>query len=163
MSSRGGKIFFPAAASLSRNRLRSKNSLVTISPFKWANQLGCRVSISSCSSCFCSSVRVATHLALSNLATGSGATEADEAEPPLSDGLAPAPAEGTALGAPKKEVMLAFCLGFFGSDPAAWPAAFRLTDDMAGRPELRFEVGIRVRQGGHQVEIESDGESLGVD
>lgn len=159
MSSRGGKIFFPAAASLSRNRLRSKNSLVTISPFKWANQLGCRVSISSCSSCFCSSVRVATHLALSNLATGSAA---DEAEPPLSDGLAPAPEEGTALGAPKKEVMLAFCLGFFGSDPTAWPAAFRLTDDMAGRPEFWIEVDLRVRQGGHKVGIESDDESLGV-
>lgn len=159
MSSRGGKIFFPAAASLSRNRLRSKNSLVTISPFKWANQLGCRVSISSCSSCFCSSVRVATHFALSNLAIGSNAAAADEAEPPLSDGLAPAPAEGTALGAPKKDVMLAFCLGFFGSDPAAWPVAFRLTDDMAGRWKLWVGIGTRVRRGGHQVEIGRDGES----
>lgn len=137
--------------SLLRNRLRSKNSLVTISLFKWANQLGCRVSISSCRSCFCSSVRVATHFALSNLATGSGAAAADETEPPLSDGLA---GEDTAFGAPKKEVMLAFCLGFFGSDPAAWPVAFRLTDDMVGRLKWWVDGGVRVRQGGHQVEIE---------
>lgn len=58
--------------------------------------------------------------------------------------------------------MLAFCLGFFGSDPAAWPVAFRLTDDMAGRSELWAWFGIRVRQGAHQAEIENDGESLDV-
>lgn len=40
---------------------------------------------------------------------------------------------GAGFGAPKKEVMLAFCFGFFGSEPANGPVAFRLTDDMADR------------------------------
>lgn len=35
------------------------------------------------------------------------------------------------LGAPKKDVMLAFCLGFLGSEPGIEPLALRLMDDMA--------------------------------
>lgn len=120
MSSRGGKIFLPAPASRSKNRFRSKNSLVTISAFKWASQLSCRVSISSLRSCLCSSVRLATHLALSNLGPVVSDTAA-VAGPLLSRVcLVPLAAEAVdvGLGVLKKEVMLAFGLTFLGSRPA---------------------------------------------
>lgn len=104
----------PAAASRSRNLFRSKNSLVTISVFNCASQLSSRVSISSLSRFLCSSVREATHLALLKLTPASKAAgEAEELLPlPL-----PLLEVDSGLGAPKKDVMLPFCRGFFGSEP----------------------------------------------
>lgn len=96
MSSGGGKIFLEPAISLARNLFRSRNSLLVTSSLRCASQLSSRVSISSRSSSFWSSLRPATHLALSNVGAGDSVRGAE----PLVE-------EETTLGAPKKDVMLA--------------------------------------------------------
>ena len=102
MSSSGGKTLAPLSFSFLRNRFRFKNSVVTISSFRWANQLSSRVSISNCSSSFCSGVREATHFSLLNVLDRDGATEPEPA------------VAGFGLGAPKNAVMLP-PLGFLES------------------------------------------------
>jgi len=98
---------------------------VVISSLRWASQLSCSVSISSWSSSRCSSVNDLTHFALSNL--GPAGSEPVDA-PPVVVVLLLLPAAG--LGAPKKDMMLAFCFGFLASDPAACDAALRLRVDI---------------------------------
>lgn len=80
---------------------------------------------------------------MSNLAVA-GSDKADETEElPAREGFTPlAAAVGEVFGALKKEVMLAFCFGFLGSEPAAGPRAFRLTEDMADRVGCMKERGI---------------------
>ena len=119
-SDKGGKTFFPESSSLWRKRFSSKNSLLVTSSLRCASQLGSRVSISSFKSFFCSSLRLDTHLSLSNL-TGGGSVE-----DPLGDddGLVD---ELVVLGAPKKEVRLESFFGFFRSlEEAVSGSALRL-------------------------------------
>lgn len=100
-----------------------------ISSFRWANQLSCRVWISSLRRSFCSAVRPATQAALSNLVAGASGLPLMLPLPVASTQSTPCLA--AAFGAAKKDMMLAFCLGFLASDPAC-ESALRLRVDMLG-------------------------------
>ncbi len=108
----------------------------------------------------------ATHLALSNLGPAGSGAEALR-PPPLPAAAFVFPAAG--LGAEKKDVILAFCLGFLASAPA-WEAAFRLRVDimyvnitgLVGKETTKGEsgdgAGLRCswRKGSRRVEAENE-------
>lgn len=104
----------PSSFSFFKNLFRSKNSFVSTSSLRYANQLSCKVSISNFSSSFCSSVSFASHASLSNFTAG------DKTEGYLAAGLA------TGLGAPKNDVMVPLALGFLAS-ASARSTALRFT------------------------------------
>ena len=143
-SALGGNIVLPLSASFFRNLFSSRNSGFVISSFKDPSQLSCIVSISSLSSCFCSSVSLSTQAALSNfVSVDSGLDTLDEA-----------------LGALKKEVMVLgflsivptgrdhelvvsyeFCFGFFAS-AVTRSVAFRFRDMFVVRV-TSFDVNVQ--------------------
>lgn len=117
-SEEGGKTFFPDWISLWRNLFRLRNSLETISSFNTLSQLSCRVSISSFSSCLCSSLKASIHFCLSKM---DGAGSVGGLDGFVLDVLV------FVLGGPKKLVMEPFAFGFFAS-AVAISAALRLRD-----------------------------------
>ena len=124
-SSIGGKTFLPDSTSFFRNLFSSRKSLDTISSFRWASQLSCKVSISSLSNSFCSSDNVPSHSDLLNLEM---MVLSSLAWSPLPSLLAAASVPAARLGCPKKDVMLASAFGFLVSVRATPVAALRLSD-----------------------------------
>ena len=121
-SSRGGKILAPLSPSFLRKRLRLRKLSLVTSSLRAPSQLSCKVSISSLSSSLCSSESFATHASLSNLmGCVAGAVGSDAGFETL----------GLGFGAPKKDVMAAFCLGFLAASAAISPA-LRLSDMLGG-------------------------------
>lgn len=110
-SSWGGNHFLPAAVSRFKNLFNSRNSFDATSSFRRANQLSCKVFISSSNKAFCSAVKPAIHFCLSNV---TGAETAADVEPELADFGA----------APKKEDMLPLTLVFLVSINASVVPAF---------------------------------------
>ena len=117
-SSKGGKILVPLSPSFLRKRLRLRKLSLVTSSLRAPSQLSCKVSISSLSSSLCSSESFATQTSLSNL-TGcvAGAVGSDAGFETF----------GLGFGAPKKDVIEAFCLGFLATSAAMSPA-LRLSD-----------------------------------
>jgi len=151
-SSDGGNTFFPLSTSDFKNLFRFRNSFDVISSFRCASQLSCSVSISSFSSCFCSSLSFAIQASLSNglpVSTGPFVGFVEDVAG-LFFGLmwcqrgysyatlaaAASQMSGISVGegtyCPKKEVIDALDLGFFASSFAR-SAAFRLSDMLAVR------------------------------
>jgi len=143
----------PATVSRSRNFLSSRNSLLVTSCLRWANQLSSRVSISSLSRVRCSGVSEATHSALLNLDRAGAEAEveakAEEAWTPDFAEPEPEPEPAAGFGAPKKDVMVPFCLGFLASPPAPCEPAFRLLlEDILCTAPDRADVKVEARCGG---------------
>ena len=127
-SSIGGKIFSVPSLSFLRKRFRLRKLSLVTSSLRAPSQLSCSVSISSLSSSLCSSESFATQASLSNLiGSVAGAVRSDAGFEAL----------GLGFGAPKKDVMEAFCLGFLTASAAMSPA-LRLRDILV--LEIREDV-----------------------
>lgn len=132
-SSKGGKILAPLSPSFLRKRFRLRKLSLVTSSLRAPSQLSCKVSISSLSNSLCSSESFATHASLSNLmGCGAGAVGSDAGFETF----------GLGFGAPKKDVMAAFFLGFLATSAAMSPA-LRLSDMLGGVDVLdRGVVGL---------------------
>lgn len=121
-SSKGGKILVPLSPSFLRKRFRLRKLSLVTSSLRAPSQLSCKVSISSLSSSLCSSESFATQASLSNLmGCVAGAVGSDAGFETF----------GLGFGAPKKDVIEAFCFGFLAASAAMSPA-LRLSDMLGG-------------------------------
>lgn len=127
----------PCSFSALKKRFKAINSGLTISSFNCASQLAWRYLISISNNSLCSALSLATHFSLSNF----GAAE-EVSELAVAVAEAEAEAEVEEEGAAKKDVMLAFALGFLMLE-AARSAALRLS----GVVMFVFRARFRYRKG----------------
>lgn len=131
----------PCSFSALKKRFKAIKSGLTISSFNCASQLAWRYLISISSSSLCSALSLATHFSLSNFGA---AEEVSELAVAVADAEAEVVVEEA--GAAKKDVMLAFALGFLMLE-AARSAALRLSGVVMFFFFFDFERRFRYRKG----------------